>query len=72
MNLSDSVIAHIAKLVQIAILSGTDVVDHLRRLELAQDLESGQLFLTEAYQELSQQNIEKMIDEISGIENNEL
>ena len=39
MKLSDDVIAHIARLLQMAILTGTDVVDHLRmvRLETTED-----------------------------------
>ena len=72
MNLSDNVIAHIAQLVQIAILTGTDVVDHLRRVELVEDSESGTLFLTEAYQSLADSNVAKMLEEIVGDESNEL
>ena len=34
MKLSDEVIGHIAKQLQIAILTGTDVVDNLRMIEL--------------------------------------
>ncbi len=39
LKLSDDVIANIAKLVQIAILTGTDIVDNLRmiRLEVSGD-----------------------------------
>jgi hypothetical protein len=36
-KLSDESIAHIAKILQIAILSGTDIVDHLRLLVLTND-----------------------------------
>ena len=36
MKLSDKTIAQIAKCVQLAILTGTDVVDHLRQLDLVE------------------------------------
>lgn len=70
MNLSDEVIGHIAKLVQIAILTGTDVVDHLRSVELTQDLETGNLFLTEAYSARADENLERMLSEIEQLGNN--
>ena len=34
MKLSDEVIGHIAKQLQIAILTGTDIVDNLRMIDL--------------------------------------
>ena len=37
MKLSDNTIAQIAKCLQVAILSGTDVVDNLRQLRLVAD-----------------------------------
>ena len=43
MRLDDSVIGHVAKLVQIAILTGTDVVDHMRMVRLSDA--DGVLFL---------------------------
>ena len=64
MNLSDEVVAHIAQLVQIAILTGTDVVDNLRAVELVNDEETNKLFLTEDYRARSDKNIERMIDEV--------
>ena len=33
-TLADSAIAQIAKLIQVAILTGTDIVDHLRTLRM--------------------------------------
>ena len=40
MHLHDSTIAHIAKVVQLAIITGTDVIDHLRMMKLdVNDLE---------------------------------
>ena len=69
-NLTDEVIAHIAKLLQIAILSGTDVVDHLRmvRLEPTDDNQNT-LVLTEEYSKISDSQVEKMLDELEDFSN---
>lgn len=61
MTLSDEVIGQIAKLVQIAILTGTDVVDNLRMMRLSE--EDGQLFLDEDYVAVANQQIESMLEE---------
>jgi len=34
-KMTDHAIAHVAKLIQIALLTGTDIVDHLRSLEFS-------------------------------------
>ena len=47
MKLSDEVIGHIAKQIQIAILTGTDVVDNLRMIELHES--AGNLYLHPDY-----------------------
>ena len=62
LRLDDSTIAHIAKLLQLAIISGTDIVDHLRMVRLIDA--DGTLFLDETYLENSDRNIEKMLSEI--------
>ena len=50
---------HIAKLVQMAILTGTDVIDHLRMMELNQ---SGELLeLDEEYQQVFDDSLTKML-----------
>ena len=69
-NLTDEVIAHIAKLLQLAILSGTDVVDHLRmvRLEPTTDNQNT-LVLTEEYSKISDSQVEKMLDELEDFSN---
>ena len=56
MKLNDEVIAHVAKILQVALITGTDVVDHLRMVVL--DEEDGQLFLNEEYAKNHEQNIE--------------
>lgn len=63
LNLSDQVIAQVAKLVQVAILSGTDIVDHMRQVRLVVDGET--LNLSEGYQEQFENNINTMLQEVS-------
>ena len=59
-KLSDASIAHIAKILQIAILTGTDIVDHLRLLELSKD-EDNYLVPTKEASEKFSKNIEEML-----------
>ena len=47
MKLSDEVIGHIAKQVQMAILTGTDIVDNLRMINLHES--AGKLYLHPEY-----------------------
>ena len=35
LKLNDSVIAHLAKLLQLSIITGTDIVDHMRQIRVA-------------------------------------
>lgn len=65
MKLNDEVIAHIAKLLQLAILSGTDIVDNLRMIRL-QEAE-GELYLDEEYESQSSNNIAKMLSNIEAL-----
>jgi hypothetical protein len=68
MRFNDSVIAHIAKLLQ---LTGTDIVDHLRMIRLRVAQEEGEindeLFLTANYEENSEKNIARMLTEITDL-----
>jgi len=59
---SDEVIAQIAKAVQIAILSGTDIVDHLRTACFITD--DNMLYISPEYKQRFEENIEKMLEEI--------
>ena len=63
MSLSDEVIGQVARLVQIAILTGTDVVDNLRMLRVTLDEEDGNLVLTDEYRAMASQQVEKMLQE---------
>ena len=60
MKLNDEVIAHIAKLLQMALITGTDIVDNLRMIIL--DEKEGSLYLNEEYVANNDENIQKMID----------
>ena len=63
MKLHDSTIAHIAKIIQMAILSGTDIVDHLRMARFTSD-EEEILHIEEEYEKIFNESIEKMIQSV--------
>lgn len=58
-NLDDTVIAQIAKIIQVAILSGTDITDNLRQMSLSVN-EEGKLGLSKEYVNIFNTNIDKM------------
>ena len=62
-NLSDTAIAHIAKVLQVAILTGTDISDNLRQFELTED-SNGNLTVSEDYTAIFNNNLEKMMGEL--------
>lgn len=61
MVLHDSSIAHVAKLIQIAILTGTDIVDHLRmaQFEIGED---DKIRINQEYSDVFEEQIKKMLD----------
>tara|TARA_R110000824_G_scaffold135785_3_gene299204 strand:- start:503 stop:769 length:267 start_codon:yes stop_codon:yes gene_type:complete len=59
MKLNDSVIAHIAQLVQLAILTGTDIVDNMRMIVLTET--DGNLELDPEYEAQIEDNIQRML-----------
>ena len=61
MKLNDEVIAHIAKQLQLAILTGTDIVDNLRMIRLQE--EDGELFLNDSYAKTAEENENKMLEQ---------
>ena len=61
-TLDDSAIAQIAKILQVAIISGTDIVDNLRQLSLHSD--GDKLFVTEEYESNFNENINKMLENV--------
>ena len=65
MKLNDEVIAHIAKQLQMAILTGTDIIDNLRMIRLNE--EGGQLFLDPEYVLTAEENEKRMLEEIQKL-----
>lgn len=64
MKLNDTVIAQIVKLIQMALLTGTDIVDHLRMMILDQD-DDGNLIMNSEYQKVFDASIEKMLQNVN-------
>ena len=64
MKLSDQTIAHIAKILQVAILTGTDLVDNLRMVTLEQDPD-GNLVLDSKYASGFDKSVNDMLAEIA-------
>ena len=62
MKLSDNVIAEICRQLQVAIITGTDVVDNLRMIRL-EESDEGVLSLTQEYAVNAEANIQKMLEE---------
>ena len=60
MKLNDEVIAHIARQLQMAILTGTDIIDNLRMIKLKE--EDGELFLHQDYVARAEENEKRMLD----------
>lgn len=61
-KMSDDLIAHVAKTLQVALITGTDIVDNLRVIELNE--KEGQLFLTKDCEENFNKNLETLMSEI--------
>ena len=64
LKLSDDAIAQIAKILQVAILTGTDVVDNLRQLELVTN-DDDKLTISEDYTKNFETNITSMLEEVN-------
>lgn len=60
MKLNDEAIGQIAKILQVAILTGTDVVDNLRQIEFT--TADDEICLTDDYKDQFENNLSKMID----------
>ena len=62
MQLHDTTIAQIVKLIQMALLTGTDVIDHFRMMQLK--VEDNKVILDEEYLQLFNESIEKMMSNL--------
>lgn len=58
-TLTDEVISHLVKLLQLGLLEGTDITDHFRRIEMVTD-EEGKLYLSDEYQEAFEDSLSRM------------
>ena len=72
-RLDDEVVAEVARSLQRALLTGTDIVDHIRAIELNVGRGSGTIALSPEYLERTQANDQRMVDEAEELafENNE-
>lgn len=60
-KLDDSVISHIAKILQVSMLTGTDIVDHIRMVRLDAS-DTGTLVLSDDYSNVFDVSIDKMME----------
>ncbi len=67
-KLSDAAIAQIAKVLQVAILTGTDITDNLRLMTFIH--EDGKLILEPSYEQSFNDNIAKMTNEVQQRQEN--
>lgn len=65
MKLSDNTILHLVRLLQVALISGTDIVDYLRQLEL-ESSEDGILNVSQQSTEVLDKTIEDMLAQQPG------
>jgi hypothetical protein len=72
-RLDDEVVAEVARSLQRALLTGTDIVDHIRAIELNVARGSNRIILSEEYLDRTQANDQRMVDEAQDLsfENNE-
>ena len=61
MNLDDTTIVQIVKLIQMAFLTGTDIVDHLRMMQMEID-ENNKVILNSEYEKIFNEQVEKMVN----------
>jgi len=61
-KLDDTVVSHIAKLLQVALLTGTDIIDHMRMIRLSSHSQDDSvLVLEEEYRDIFDNSIEVMV-----------
>ena len=61
-KLDDSVVSHVAKLLQVALLTGTDIVDHMRMIRLKTHTQDNTvLVLEDEYRSIFDNSLEIMV-----------
>ena len=63
---SDEVVSQIAQVLQVALLTGTDIVDNLRTLRLTE--KDGALYPDPEYLQAFQDNIQKMLSNAEALQ----
>ena len=59
LQLDDSVVGHIAKILQVALITGTDIIDHMRMIRLSE--KESKIFLEEEYQKTFDASLDTML-----------
>ena len=59
LQLDDSVVGHVAKILQVALITGTDIIDHMRMIRLTE--KESKLFLEEEYQQTFDASLDTML-----------
>lgn len=71
-KLADEVIGHVGKLVQLAIITGTDIIDHLRMIRVtSSEVDSSVMVLTPEYREISEGQVTQLLEEASQLQDAE-
>ena len=65
LKLTDNAISHVAQLLQVAILTGTDIVDNLRAAQFV--LKDGAIEISPDYFESFNENVERMLQEAADL-----
>ena len=67
-KLSDEVISTIAKQLQMAILTGTDIIDNLRVVRVVEsESTKGSLVLSPEYRQIAEDQVEKLMEQAYGV-----
>ena len=64
-KLTDNSISHIAQLLQVAILTGTDIIDNMRAIDFV--LNKGSLELSPEYFENFETGLQRMLEETENL-----
>tara|TARA_B100000131_G_C17912571_1_gene530961 strand:+ start:249 stop:470 length:222 start_codon:yes stop_codon:yes gene_type:complete len=59
LQFDDSVVGHVAKILQMALITGTDIIDHMRMIRLS--VKDEKLFLQEDYQQTFDVSLDTML-----------
>ena len=66
-KLGDDVLMHLVQLMQLGMLTRTDVADHFRRIEMNLSSDGLHLNMTPEYSEMIEKNYEQMVEEAEGL-----